>query len=48
MPRGRRHGFDGIGALPDHLESRDREALKFKEVEHVLIEKVEQLFRDML
>jgi hypothetical protein len=31
------------------VESRDRkESLKFKELEHVLIEKVEQLFRDML
>ncbi|MGH6823661.1 MAG: hypothetical protein ACRECP_09355 [Methylocella sp.] len=26
----------------------ERESLKFKELEHVLIEKVEQLFRDML
>ncbi len=26
----------------------EKESLKFKEVEHVLIEKVEQLFRDML
>jgi hypothetical protein len=26
----------------------EKEALKFKELEHVLIEKVEQLFRDML
>jgi hypothetical protein len=26
----------------------DKEKLKFKELEHVLIEKVEQLFRDML
>jgi hypothetical protein len=26
----------------------DKEALKIKELEHVLIEKVEQLFRDML
>jgi hypothetical protein len=31
------------GAVPDHVES-----LNFKEVEHALIEKVEQLFRDML
>jgi hypothetical protein len=26
----------------------DKDSLKFKELEHVLIEKVEQLFRDML
>jgi hypothetical protein len=26
----------------------DKESLKFKELEHVLVEKVEQLFRDML
>jgi hypothetical protein len=26
----------------------EKESLKFKELEHVLIEKVEQLFRDML
>ncbi len=26
----------------------DKESLRFKDVEHVLIEKVEQLFRDML
>jgi hypothetical protein len=26
----------------------EKEALRFKELEHVLIEKVEQLFRDML
>jgi hypothetical protein len=26
----------------------DKESLKIKELEHVLIEKVEQLFRDML
>jgi hypothetical protein len=26
----------------------DKDSLKFKEVEHVLIEKAEQLFRDML
>jgi hypothetical protein len=26
----------------------DKETLKIKELEHVLIEKVEQLFRDML
>jgi hypothetical protein len=26
----------------------EKEALKFEELEHVLIEKVEQLFRDML
>ncbi|MGH6846298.1 MAG: hypothetical protein ACREC0_02330 [Methylocella sp.] len=26
----------------------ERESLKFKELEHFLIEKVEQLFRDML
>ncbi len=26
----------------------EKELLKFKELEHVLIEKVEQLFRDML
>ena len=26
----------------------EKDSLKFKELEHVLIEKVEQLFRDML
>ncbi|MGH6856321.1 MAG: hypothetical protein ACRECP_01445 [Methylocella sp.] len=26
----------------------EEESLKFKELEHVLVEKVEQLFRDML
>jgi hypothetical protein len=26
----------------------EKESLKFKELEHVLVEKVEQLFRDML
>ena len=26
----------------------EKESLRFKELEHVLIEKVEQLFRDML
>jgi hypothetical protein len=31
-------------ALALHVQSRDREALKIKELEHVLIEKVEQVF----
>ncbi len=35
-------------ARPDQMDSFGRDALKFKELEHVLIEKVEQLFRDML
>jgi hypothetical protein len=26
----------------------EKESLRFKELEHILIEKVEQLFRDML
>jgi len=30
------------------MESSDREALRVKELEHVLIEKVDQLFRNML
>jgi hypothetical protein len=34
-------------ALPDHVELRDRgESLKFREWEHVGVEKVDQLFRD--
>ena len=37
-----------VRALPDHVETViEKESLKFKEVGHVLIEKVEQLFRDM-
>jgi hypothetical protein len=36
-------------ALADHVESRDQnESFKFKDLEHVRIEKAEQLFRDML
>jgi hypothetical protein len=31
---------------PDHLI--EKEAINFNELEHALIEKVEQLFRDML
>ncbi len=35
--------------LPDQMEYLiDKDLLKFKELEHVLIEKVEQLFRDKL
>ena len=41
--------WPGIRAFPitwNHVI--EKESLKFKELEHVLIEKVEQLFRDML
>jgi hypothetical protein len=33
-----------LRALPDQMESSDQEALELKELEHVLAEKVEQLF----
>jgi len=35
-------------AIPDQIESSHRESLRFTELEHVLIEKVEQLFWNML
>ena len=39
-----------IRALPDHMELYviEKESLNINKLEHVLIEKVEQLFRDML
>jgi hypothetical protein len=39
-----------IRALPDHMELYviEKESLNINKLEHVLIEKVEQLFRDIL
>ena len=47
--RSRRAG-SGIRALPDHMELYviEKESLNINKLEHVLIEKVEQLFRDIL
>jgi hypothetical protein len=49
MIKWRSAGFRSLERVPikwNHLI--DKDALKIKELEHVLIEKVEQLFRDML
>ena len=40
------HALERLPTRWTHLI--DKESLRFKELEHVLIEKVEQVFRDML
>jgi hypothetical protein len=45
--RRRCNGCARARARPDHIESSDLDALKFKMVEQVLIEKVCRLFRNL-
>ncbi len=47
LSRGRFYKIEAR-ARPDQMEPIDKESLKIKEWEHVEIEKVEQLFLDML